>query len=421
MSLINDTLNQLEKNKRNDRLAREEALSGIVPTSKKRTTIVSKIAAPLEEKEGGSSNLKNILLAIILAIGISIIWHYFPQIITTISKDIAVLKNKTHLAQLNKPTKQPAIVKPVEAPIVKLEHILLEQKNKITILDFILTAPIQYYIEHNSLQQLTITLNNTEIAGNLPVNLDNSFIVSLNTKQNKNNTVITITLLPGTKLDELQLINKPQPYLHLAFSNPQLVSTMTVEKKPIPLPPEQQAAQHYQEIQQLLTQNNIQEAISRLRLFVADFPNHLQACETLVSLLIKEGRLQKAQEILTVALNRHGDHHPFIKLKAYILAKQNETSSAIALLQKFLSTTDDIDYLSLLAALYLQEKEFMSAALLYDHLTKIQPQTASWWLGLGVALEHAGKKNAAKEAYRQARTKSDTTSDLAQFLDDKIK
>jgi len=298
---------------------------------------------------------------------------------------------------------------------------LLEQKNKTTILDFILTAPIQYYIEHNSLQQLTITLNNAEIAGNLPVNIDNSFIVSLNTKQNKNNIVITITLLPGTKIDELQLVNKPQPYLHLAFSNPQLVSNMTVEKKPIPLPPEQQAAQRYQEIQQLLTQDNIQEAISRLRLFVADFPEHLQACETLVSLLIKEDRLQKAQEILTVALNRHGDHHPFIKLKAYILAKQRETSSAIALLQKFVSTTDDIDYFSLLAALYLQEKEFMSAALLYDHLTKIQPQTASWWLGLGVALEHAGKKNAAKEAYRQARTKSDTTSDLAQFLDDKLK
>jgi len=194
-------------------------------------------------------------------------------------------------------------------------------------------------------------------------------------------------------------------------------------KVPTPISPEQQIAGRYQDIQDLLAQNKIDEAIPKLHLFIGDYPNHLQAREMLVSLLIKEGRLQEANDVLTVGLNKYQSYTPFIKLKAHILIKQNNVSAAITLLQKYITNIDagDVEYLALLAALHQQQGQFIQAAGLYDQLTKIQPQKTLWWIGLGVALENAGQKNAAREAYQLAYNKSDVPPDLGAFLSDKIK
>jgi len=184
---------------------------------------------------------------------------------------------------------------------------------------------------------------------------------------------------------------------------------------------EEQELQRYHEIKQSLSQNKAESSIQKLHLFIGDFPNHLEARCLLVSMLIKVGRLQKADAVLEVGLDKHPEYMPFIKLKAYILVKQHNPEKAIKVLQKHLAPTNDIEYFSLLAALYQQEDHFMQAAEIYDQLTKIQPQKTTWWIGLGVALESAGKNNAAKEAYLRANNLADTTSELKTFLETKLK
>ncbi|HBS51692.1 MAG TPA: hypothetical protein DEA62_01710 [Coxiellaceae bacterium] len=392
MSLINKMLNELEKNKQDDQV-RQEALSGITPSIIKQKYTLDKKVIYL------------ITIIVILIISIAIAWHYRTKATTNAPKTKPITTKE-----------QPPL------PAITLQSITLEQKDKRTNLDFILSAPTQYLIEHSTEQQLSITLNNTGLLGNLPVALENSFIITLNTKQDKNNTINTLTLLPGTKVDELQMIDKPQPHLHLAFSNSQL-SNSTMSKVPTPVSPEQQIAERYQDIQNLLAQNKIDEAIPKLHLFIGDFPNHLQAREMLVSLLIKEGRFQKANDVLAAGLNKFQGYIPFIKLKAHILIKQNEINTAIDLLQRHISNidTNDIEYLAMLAALYQKQGQFMQAAGLYDQLTKIQPQKTIWWIGLGTSLENAGQKNAAREAYQLAYNNSDVPPDLGAFLNDKIK
>lgn len=385
-------LNELEKNKQDDQV-RQEALSGITPSIIKQKYTLDKKVIYL------------ITIIVILIISIAIAWHYRTKATTNAPKTKPITTKE-----------QPPL------PAITLQSITLEQKDKRTNLDFILSAPTQYLIEHSTEQQLSITLNNTGLLGNLPVALENSFIITLNTKQDKNNTINTLTLLPGTKVDELQMIDKPQPHLHLAFSNSQL-SNSTMSKVPTPVSPEQQIAERYQDIQNLLAQNKIDEAIPKLHLFIGDFPNHLQAREMLVSLLIKEGRFQKANDVLAAGLNKFQGYIPFIKLKAHILIKQNEINTAIDLLQRHISNidTNDIEYLAMLAALYQKQGQFMQAAGLYDQLTKIQPQKTIWWIGLGTSLENAGQKNAAREAYQLAYNNSDVPPDLGAFLNDKIK
>ena len=257
--------------------------------------------------------------------------------------------------------------------------------------------------------------------GNVPVVLENSFIIALNTQQKGLSTVCTLTLLPGTKVDELQLIKQPQPLLHLVLSNPQL-TRQKMAKVPTPIPLEQQQEQRYQEIQQLLTQNNNEKTIRQLRLFLGDFPTHLPARETLVGLLIKEGAWQKADNVLQIGLAENPTYAPFIKLKAHILISQNKIGAALNLLHQFSNIfAEDTEYLALLAALYTQQNQFMQAAELYHQLTKMQPQKAIWWIGLGVALESANKKNAAQEAYNHAYNSLETNPELIAFVSEKIR
>lgn len=400
-------LNELEKNKKTEDSARTEILSSIKLTDQKHKAAIEK---------------KIIIWTLILAIAFNIAFYYRSAII----KNQTIKKLLTFPKTAPTPPQKPpaAIAPPIQnpAPTVKLKDIILQTSNDKTIVDFVLSAATLYYIEHNAeQQQLFITLSNTGLLGNVPTTLENSFIIALNTQQKGLSTVCTLTLLPGTKVDELQLITKPQPLLHLVLSNPQLTE-QKMSKTPAPVPLEQQQEERYQEIQQLLTQNNNEKTIAQLRLFLGDFPAHLQARETLVGLLIKEGAWQKAENALQIGIDKNPTYAPFIKLKAHILIGQNKTVAAINLLQQFSNTfAEDPEYLALLAALYTQHNQFMQAAELYHQLTKMQPQKAIWWVGLGLALENANKKNAAQEAYYHAYNCLDTTPELMAFVSDKIK
>ncbi|EKE01696.1 MAG: hypothetical protein ACD_21C00072G0019 [uncultured bacterium] len=430
MSLINKMLNELEKNRKKDDPVRKEILSSIYLTTQKHKNAFAK---------------KALGWGLILAVIIGVFFYYrleiinnktlikfinLPKVIFAAAKKPPAAKTSTTAAAPTTatatatPPPPPEIKKPVvpTEPAIKLKDITLHTTTDKTIIDFVLSAPPLYYIEHSSdQQQLFITLSNTGLLGNLPVALENSFIIALNTKQSGTSITCTLTLLPGTKIDELQLITAPQSILHLVLSNPQLTSSKML-KVPIPVSLEQEEEQRYQNVLDLLAQNNIKEAITQLHLFIGDFTNNLPAREMLAGLLIKEGVWHKADDVLMVGLNKYPKHTPFIKLKARILVEQGKIDTAINLLQRSsASFAEDSEYFALLAVLYQQQGQFMKAAELYNQLTKTQPQKAAWWVGLGLALESAGKKNAAKEAYSRAYNSLETSPDLIAFLADKIK
>jgi len=423
MSLINKMLNELEKSKQRD---------------SKRLTALSSIT-PILRKQQGALRLRLIILFMILMLAIGFVWHNRQLFISNLSaimtadktktapqkpKKQEKLENKTIVAPKPKATiklKNKTIVAPKPKAAIKLQEIVLKQQDNQTILDFILSSPATYYIEHGpNKQRLFITLNNTTLLGNLPVSLENSFLISLDTKQNRNDTTITLALLPGTKVNSAHFVAEPKSYLHLVLSNPQLTDS-NMSKTLTPLSPEQKEMERLKEIHHLLVLDRTSSAIHKLHLLTGDSPNNLQARTLLVSLLIKNGRVKKADEILMIGLNRHQTYIPFVKLKARILIKSNNPSAAAYLLEKHLDTTNDIELLAILAAIYQQQSKFMPAAKIYNKLTKNQPQESRWWVGLGLALENANKINAAREAYHQAYNSPNVPPELASFLNGKLK
>ena len=408
MSLINKMLNELEKNKKTtNEPARAEILSSINANLKKNIFFFGK---------------KTLIWLLIVVAVISVCFFAYKEATSKHNKSAKAIAVPEKIVVAPKPIETPKTIVVTE-PAIKLENIVLRSIDSKTIIDFALSAPTAYYVEYSSdQQQLLVTLNNTGLQGNLPVALENTFIIALNTKQSGTNTICTLTILPGTKVSGLQMFDKPQPQLHLELSNAQLTDSK-MSKTPVPVSSQQQLEQRYQQVQQLLASNNIREAITQLHLFIADFPESLQARETLVALLIKENDPHRANNVLMVGMNKNPNHAPFIKLKVRILAGQGRVDAAIKLLQSSVSlfTTEDTEYFALLAVLYQEQGQFIKAAKIYNQLTKIEPQKTIWWVGLGMALENAGKKNAAKEAYQRAYNSSETTPDLVAFLAGKVR
>lgn len=399
MSLINKMLNDLEKSKQNDSGHQKELL-GISSTIRKRhkPTVSKKIIAGL-------------FILTLSVLSVSVCHRYYVKL----SNGSSVIA----------PSKKAAKEGPeVNTKISKkqLKDIILKQTNKGGSLDLVLTGVVQYDIEHQSKEKISIVLSNVNLLDNVPVTLKGDFIESLDVKEDKNNVTITMVLLSGTNIEDLKFIDGKYPSIRLLFTNPQLLDS-TMFKVPTPMTPEQQADEEYKEILNLLRVKNISEATHRLRMLVAEYPENLQAREMLVSLLIEKGELQKAGIVLDVGLDKHSYYVPYVKLKAYILTKQNKVKNAIDVLNRYSVNfnANDIEYLSLLATLFQQNGDYKKAAEVYNKLAKMQPQKTAWWIGLGIALESAGQKNASTEAYQNAYNNSDVPPELIFFLNSKLK
>jgi MSHA biogenesis protein MshN len=197
----------------------------------------------------------------------------------------------------------------------------------------------------------------------------------------------------------------------------------TMTKVPLPTSPEVNVQAQYDQIQELLAQNQTQTAIERLFLLLGDFPNHVEARELLAKLLIKNGNTTRANELLTTGLKKFPAYAPFAKLKAYIYASNDNTAAAIEILEHNQpeDVAEDPEYFALLAAMYQRQGEYLTAADVYYKLTNVQPDNANWWVGLGTSLEAAGKNRAANEAYQKALDNGQVNPDVHEFLISKVK
>ncbi len=395
MSLINKVLAELEKKTTADRA---------------QNIITANIRPRAIHSNSGLIARVIIYSFLLFMIGMVLLLHYYPKIFQEILRPEL--------------SKKQVVVTPKEIPAkppIKLQEIQLEQRDGKSILSLILSEKAVYRSDFVAEQELVINLNAATLSGNLPVALENSFIASLNTRQNEHGVQITLLLLPGTVVEETKWLDQQVPTVQFIFANSQL-NNISMSKLELPKNRDEVAFEQYQEIDNLVADGKYQEAISKLYLFLGDFPEHLQARVVLATLLIKDGKWAKAEGILDMGLKKIPDCIPLIKLKARCLNKAGVPTDAIKLLEKYiLNAANDVEYLSILALLYREQGSFILAAKLYSRLTELEPQRTAWWLGLGLSLEAAGKGNGAKEAYVMGYKVSHVPPELKSFLLDKIK
>jgi MSHA biogenesis protein MshN len=198
-------------------------------------------------------------------------------------------------------------------------------------------------------------------------------------------------------------------------------SDTTIEKRIRPLRPEQLAERAYEEGYTRLQQGDRAGAETAWREGLAHDPRHIASREGLVGLYLSQGRRVEAGELLAAGVNYHPGYGQFALLAARLQVENGETAAAIATLERAVeSRGQGADFLAFLAALYQRQKHFDKSVAAYQHALSQQPRNGTWWMGLGISLEGAGKPLEAIAAYNEARSSGNLPPRLMQYVEGRL-
>jgi len=196
----------------------------------------------------------------------------------------------------------------------------------------------------------------------------------------------------------------------------------SVNKTTLQLRPAQQAEVAYQKGYQLLQQNKVYSAESKLLLALEHDAKHIKAREVLVGLYLKTGRKVEATDILNKGILHLPRYTNFKKLAARLLLDNNQTAKAVQLLLRNKpAMAADLNYFALLAASYQRNKNHAAAANTYVQLLKIKPREGIWWVGMAVSLEALNKNKEALEAYEKARQTGTLNTRVSNYSSQRLK
>lgn len=158
-----------------------------------------------------------------------------------------------------------------------------------------------------------------------------------------------------------------------------------------------------------------------LRSALAIEPGHTGARELLAKVYIASGRVVEARALLAEGIDLQPRHVGLRKLHARVLVEQGELGAAVSLLGRDRpAAAVDPEYWALLAGLAYQHADYPTARTSYQELVKYQPDSGTWWLGLGMTAEAQGDEDAAREAYQRALQSGSLSPSLKQFAQSRL-
>jgi len=389
--------------------------------------ILTEIKSPTFIHKNSIINAKFILLLLIITILIIFFIYIFSKknTVTQLSSSTAVATKK-----IAAPTNTSA-TKIIPNEEITLNNYNLDSGHDVGYLRLTLSKAAHYFIaNNNSNQPILLTLANTKIISNInhtiPELTPNNWIRSLKFEQLNGALIVEIIPMPDIELTKTDLKNEPEPQLLIQFSKKKNNNTSLengVMKKTI-LPPttEETTQKQYQQAIELILNNKITEAITKLQKLLTADPAYIPAREALVTLLIKTNNNSKALKVLSSGLAKDPENLLFIKLQAQILTDEKKLDAALKILKQHTPPIDrEPDYYGFLASLYQRTGQYELAIKIYDQLAKLQPYNSMWWVGLGTSLEAIGESNTATEAYKNAlRSKAELSPEVRAYLESKI-
>lgn len=314
--------------------------------------------------------------------------------------------------------------------------ITLQLQKETTSLRLLLSQDALYQVSTNNKNQLIIFLENTRlVASPPPINTMNSAIQDLKIiNQHNGDLKMILTLKKGVELTHLELSEMgklPELQLDLlstidpdsARTNLTAKNTYTQEKigSIIKLRTDISMSDQYQQALRLSSQGHSNGAIMILTELLAKDPEYSAARESLASLLITQGNTTKAEQIIKTGLQQRPFYPGYMQLKARMLVNAGKIDQALHLLQLAPPTLNTHpDYHAFIAALYQRQGQPLFAEKLYEQLLALQPNNATWWMGLGIALESMGKRTLAIEAYLKARNSDHLNPELKIYAETRV-
>jgi MSHA biogenesis protein MshN len=152
------------------------------------------------------------------------------------------------------------------------------------------------------------------------------------------------------------------------------------------------------------------------------YPEHHQARQGLLGLLVQGRKLEEAERVLEEGVRLSPGQTGFSMTLARLQADRGDNARAIATLQRGLEHAQgSAEYAAFLAALLQRQGRHEEAIEQFQAALQLRPGSGVWWLGLGMSLQAANRPAAAQEAYRQARATGDLQPDLAALAEQRLR
>lgn len=162
------------------------------------------------------------------------------------------------------------------------------------------------------------------------------------------------------------------------------------------------------------------EAIAGLEIMLQLQPQNHQVRRHLAALLLKNGAPGHSELLLEQGVEQYPQALPLRESLARLYAQISQPAKALTLLK---GRNPDVllhpDYIQLRARLAQQLQDHQQAQLDYALLSRFQPESIKWRLGLAVALDQDGQYQAAVEVYRWLAGAT-TTPDIGAFVQQRL-
>ena len=162
-----------------------------------------------------------------------------------------------------------------------------------------------------------------------------------------------------------------------------------------------------------------QVAIERALEALQQAPLHRTARQLVAVLLHAQGATPRAVGLLNDGLAIDPEHAAAALLLARLQLEQGAPDVALAVLDR--SQLHSADAEGLRAGILAQQGDFKRSLIAYESALRQQPGNATWWLGLGVALESEGRAAQARQSYAKAQALGLERDELTSFVEQRLR
>ncbi len=168
-----------------------------------------------------------------------------------------------------------------------------------------------------------------------------------------------------------------------------------------------------QEALRMITNNNVTGAYAHLEQHIINNRYAHQSRETYAKLLMNDGELLAAYNLIESGMQLAPNHPGYKKVKARILIADGQITEAVNLLSRRApDISQDIEYHEILATALLASRDFEGAALSYTSLVQQDQSQGKWWYGFAASHDSMGNHEAAIQAYSRALQQGNLSPNL---------
>ena len=182
------------------------------------------------------------------------------------------------------------------------------------------------------------------------------------------------------------------------------------------------AVSEYRSANDLLAQGRVDAALARYADALRSDPRHVQARQSLVVLLLDQGKSAEAQNALREGVAAMPQNTSWATLLARLQVQGGDAKAALETLERALPHAQgQAEFHAFLATLLQMQSRHREAITHYETSVRIGPESARWLTGLAISLEEEKRIPEARDVYRRALAAGGLSRELETFAERKLK